>query len=170
MEIWKDIKGYEGLYKISNKGNVRSLKRNVILKPGINHKGYYYVILYKKSISKSYRIHRLVAEAFVPNPNNLPQVNHKNGIKTCNEDWNLEWTDNSGNQKHAFANGLQTNVGNNNPNIQPVNQYDLDGNFIKHWDSIYDVTKQLSYSRSSIWRCCTNRQKTSHGFIWRYTK
>lgn len=170
MIMWKDISGYEGLYLVSNIGEVKGLKRNRILSPGKNHKGYYIVSLTKKGTKKTFSIHRLVAEAFIPNPNNLPQVNHKNGIKTCNEDWNLEWTNNSGNQKHAFANGLQTNVGNNNPNIRGVDQFDLDGDFIKHWNSIYDITNTLGYSRSSIWRCCTGKYKTSHGYIWRYTE
>ena len=171
MEVWKTIKEYPD-YQISNKGRVKSFKNKVpiVLKSSFNQKGYKQFVLRNENGGKTKRIHRLVAEAFIPNPNNLPQVNHKNGIKTCNEDWNLEWTDNSGNQKHAFTNGLQTNVGNNNPNIQPVNQYDLDGNFIKHWDSIYDIIKELGYSRSSIWRCCTNKYKQSHGFIWRYTE
>ena len=170
MEIWKDIKDYGGLYKVSDKGNIIGTKRNVMLSPYQNHKGYFIISLTKNSVKKTHSIHRLVAETFIPNPNNLPQVNHKNGIKTCNEVWNLEWTDNSGNQKHAFANGLQTNVGDNNPNMRAVDQYDLDGNFIKHWNSIYDITQQLGYSCSSIWRCCTNRHKKSHSYVWRYTK
>lgn len=171
MEIWKTINNYPD-YQISNKGYVKSFKNKtpIILKTSLNQKGYKQLVLRNENGDKTFRVHRLVAEAFVPNPNNLPQVNHKNGIKTCNEDWNLEWTDNSGNQKHAFANGLQTNVGNNNPNIRGVDQFDLDGNFVKHWQSIYDITKELGCNRSSIWRCCTGRYKTSHKYIWRYTK
>lgn len=169
MIEWKIVKDYPD-YLVSNTGLVKSTKQveHIILKPSLNHKGYLYVVLYNKNGSKNKRIHRLVAETFISNPNNLPQVNHKNGIKTCNEDWNLEWTNNSGNQKHAFANGLQTNTGNNNPNIRAIDQFDLDGNFVKHWKSMYDITRELGYSRSSIWRCCTGRYKTSHGYIWRY--
>lgn len=171
MEIWKTINNYPD-YQISNKGYVKSFKNKtpIILKTSLNQKGYKQLVLRNEQGEKTLRIHRLVAKAFIPNPTNLPQVNHKNGIKTCNEDWNLEWTNNSGNQKHAFANGLQTNVGNNNPNIRGVDQFDLDGNFIKHWNSIYDITNTLGYSRSSIWRCCSGKYKTSHGYIWRYTE
>lgn len=167
-EIWKDIKNYESLYQISNTGKVKSIKRNIILKPSKNRKGYLHVILFKNGKTKVGRIHRLVAETFIPNPYNKPQVNHVNCIKTDNRVENLEWNTQSENQKHAFANGLQTNIGNNNPRIRKINQYDLDGKFIKSWNSFYDITAQLGYSRSSIWRCCIGKYKTSHNYIWRY--
>ena len=169
-EIFRDIKGFEGLYQISNFGNVKSLKRNIILKPSSNGKGYLHIILYKNRKSKVSRIHRLVAQAFIPNPENKPQVNHIDGNKRNNNVNNLEWVTNSENQKHAFRLHLQTNVGNNNPRVRKINQYDLDGNFIKTWNSIYDITKELNINRSSIWRCCTGKYKKSHNYIWRYTE
>lgn len=168
QEIWKDIKDYEGLYQVSNLGRVKSIKRNIILKPGFTKKNYSYVILYKSNIATSKRIHRLVAENFISNPYNKPQVNHKDGNKLNNCVSNLEWVTNSENQQHAFANRLQTNVGNNNPKCRKINQYDLDGNFIKSWNSFYEITKTLGYSRSSIWRCCSKKYNKSHNFIWRY--
>lgn len=168
QEIWKDIKGYESLYQVSNTGKVKSVKRDIILSPSANHKGYLHVGLCNNGIHKTIRIHRLVAEAFIPNPENKEQVNHINGIKTDNNVNNLEWCTNGENQKHAFSLRLQTNVGNNNPRARKINQYDLRGNFIKSWNSIYDIERILNFSRSSIWRCCTNKYKQSHGYVWRY--
>ena len=94
-EIFKDIEEYEGLYQISNLGRVKSLKygKERILKPAKDKKGYLYVCLYKQGKMKIYRVHRLVAQAFIPNPNNLPQVNHKDEDKTNNASSNLEFCD-----------------------------------------------------------------------------
>lgn len=112
-EIWKDIKGFEGLYKISSFGRVMSFKRykdGRILKPGEYSNGYLFVHLCNNDgVKKSYSIHRLVAGAFIPNPGNLPQVNHKNTNKTCNENWNLEWCSASENIKHAIHSGVVKN-------------------------------------------------------------
>ena len=116
MEIWKDIEGYEGLYQVSNLGRVKSIygwcgnrfvKRTKILKLKINNKGYTKVYLYKNKKSKMFFVHRLVAMAFVPNPNNLPQVNHKDGNKLNNSIGNLEWCTCSENIKHAYKTGLK---------------------------------------------------------------
>ena len=96
-EIWKDIRGYEGKYQVSNIGNVRSLNYRGVkgkvkrLKTECNNCGYILVFLYKECKPKGYSVHRLVAEAFIPNPNNLPQVNHKDENKANNCVWNLEW-------------------------------------------------------------------------------
>ena len=105
-EIWKDIKGYEGLYMINNLGIIKSLPRNGtisserILNQYYDKYGYKYVALHNKGIKK-YKVHRLVAEAFIPNPNNLPQVNHKNYIRDDNKITNLEWCDNKYNAEYS---------------------------------------------------------------------
>lgn len=111
MEIWKDIPCYEGFYKISNKGRVLSLSRHGvkvdrILKNRISH-GYLNVILYKNKNKKMHLIHRLIAISFITNPENKPQINHKNGIRTDNSIDNLEWTTQSENMLHAYKIGLQ---------------------------------------------------------------
>lgn len=114
QEIWKDIKGYEGKYQVSNLGRIRSLyyhnakgvKRDGFLKPGTDCKGYLRCALSMNNNLVTFKVHRLVAKAFLPNPYNLPQVNHINGNKQDNRVENLEWVNNSTNQIHAWINGL----------------------------------------------------------------
>ena len=94
-EIWKDIKGFDGLYQISNLGNVKSLKRKyrkneIFIKKHKDKNGYTFVALSKNNISKNFLVHRLVAQAFIPNPDNLLEINHKNEIKDDNRVENLE--------------------------------------------------------------------------------
>lgn len=111
-EIWKDIPGYIGKYQVSNLGNVRSLNyhstgKTSLLKFAVDKKGYFRCALSKKNRLVTYKVHRLVAGSFLPNPKELPQVNHIDGNKQNNNANNLEWTDNSENQIHAWKNGLQ---------------------------------------------------------------
>lgn len=100
MEIWKDIDGFEGKYQVSSWGRVRN-KSGIIVHATLNKKGYLRVWLYKKGKYLKPRVHRLVATAFIPNPYNLPQVNHKDGNKQNNSYTNLEWVTNRQNQEHA---------------------------------------------------------------------
>ena len=106
IEEWKDIPNYEGLYEISDLGNVKSIYSNKILKPSADKYGYVRFSATKYKIQKTLRIHRLVAELFIPNPLNLPQVNHLDGDKTNCTKSNLEWCTDSENKLHAYANGL----------------------------------------------------------------
>jgi hypothetical protein len=125
METWQEIKGYEGLYLVSNYGNIKSLgnqfkRKDKILKPGNDKKGYKLVVLCNNKIKKTHKVHRLVANAFIDNYFNKPQVNHINGIKYDNNSKNLEWCTEIENVKHSFDNGLvkickkviDTNTGN----------------------------------------------------------
>ena len=107
MEIWKDIQGFRDLYQVSNLGNIRRKDSGRMLTPLHLSKGYLGVRLYEtKKIAKTLKIHRLVAEYFIPNNFNLPQVNHKDGNKNNNQVSNLEWCSNSYNMKHALDNSL----------------------------------------------------------------
>jgi len=117
QEIFKDIKGYESLYQISNLGRIKSLKFNKekILIPNKKRKGYLSILLYNKGL-KGYYIHRLVAKAFISNPENKPCINHKNGIKSDNRIENLEWVTYSENNKHAYKIKLIDKKGEKNSN------------------------------------------------------
>ena len=104
-EIWKDIQGYEGLYRVSNLGRVKSFHKakEHILSPGKDKDGYFQVQLYKNGINKMRKVHRLVAQAFISNPNNLPQINHKDENKQNNNVDNLEWCTNEYNHNYGTA-------------------------------------------------------------------
>ena len=117
-EEWKPIEGYEGLYEVSNLGRVKSIERNVpfrgssitmhgkVLKPYANENGYCFVVLYQNTRQKRHKIHRLVAETFIPNPEKKKCINHVDGNKKNNRVDNLEWCTHSENNKHAHDNGL----------------------------------------------------------------
>ena len=182
-EIWKDITEYKGLYQVSNLGNVKSLPKFInnspkseligyyskekILKPFKNPKGYQLVKLYKNKHKCTKKIHRLVAEAFIPNKNNLPQVNHIDGNKMNNNVNNLEWCTNKENQIHAWENNLQKRkFGKENKFSKKVIQYDLKMNFIKIWDSIEEARKTLHISNISS--VCNHRRNKAGNYIWRY--
>ena len=104
---WKAIEGTNGEYLVSSTGAVRAAKTGRILKPIIDHRGYERVCLFKMDRDRRWRVHRLVAQAYIPNPKNLPQVNHKDGNKRNNAVWNLEWTSNEENMRHANKTGLR---------------------------------------------------------------
>lgn len=135
-EVWKDVKGYENLYQISNLGRLKSLskkgnyKNEYIRKTLTDIKGYSVCNLVKDKKYKYVRIHRLVAQAFIPNLENKPQVNHKDGNKQNNCVNNLEWCTNSENQLHAIKMGLRKNENISKGRKKEINQYDLNGNYI----------------------------------------
>lgn len=168
-EIWKDIKDYEGLYEVSNWGRVKSLPRNGtvkyarILKPCTDRCGYLFVGLYKNNKQKNFFIHQLVAQAFLDNPNNLPQVNHKDENKQNNNAENLEFCDCKYNVNYGTA------IARRSKKIsKPVLQYDLEGNFIKEWKSAKQAEREGGFNHENITTCCKGRQKTHKDFIWRY--
>ena len=156
----KDIKGYEGLYAITPEGEVWSYKRKKFLTPIDDGDGYFQVILYKDGKMKHYRTHRLVADAYIPNPDNLPQVNHRDENKTNNCLQNLEWCDAKYNTNYGTCITKRSNSCK-----KPILQYDLDGNFIREWSSATDVGREV---KPNICRCLKGKTKTAYNFIWKY--
>ena len=156
----KDIKNYEGVYAVTSCGKVWSYRNECFLKPGVYKKGYLYVNLWKNGKMKKYKIHRLVAEAYIPNPYNLPQVNHKDENKANNCLQNLEWCDAKYNNNYGTHNKKVSNS-----KKIPILQYDLDGNFIREWPSATDVGREV---RTNIVQCLIGKLKTAYGYVWKY--
>ena len=158
-EYWKPVVGYEGHYQVSNFGRVKSIKfgKEIILKQKIKG-GYYYVNLSKNGILKTYLVHRLVAEAFIDNTDNLPCVNHKDEDKTNNSVDNLEWCT----QSYNINYGTRTEK-----YSKKVYQYTLEGEFVKEWKSIAECGRN-GFNRGNVWMCCRGELKTHQNFIWKY--
>lgn len=178
-EIWKDIAGYEGLYRISNKGNVLSLNAygHGLIRPLKSRKnvfGYLTVVLRKNKKAKYTGVHILVAKAFIPNPDNKPQVNHLDGNKENNSVDNLEWATCKENINHAINTGLRGRLtydvpkGSLNKNSKPILQYDTKGNFIKKWDCQSDAARFYNCDPSRIVNCAKGRDRSCKGFVWRF--
>ena len=178
-EVWNPVKGYEGLYKVSSMGRVKSLERispqGHLLKERIlrlfkNPSGYLYVNLNKDGKHKQARVHRLVAEAFLGNPDNLPQINHRDEVKTSNHYSNLEWCDTKYNNTYGTRIIRVAEKQRNGKLSKKVCQYNLDGELIKEWSSIKEVQRQLGYNTGCISACCLGKynRKTAYGYKWKY--
>lgn len=179
MEIWKDIKGFENCYQISNLGRIKSKDRYVrvcgggkrlvkskIIKPNICTNGYYEASLNYAGKRTVKLLHRVVAETFLDNPNNLPEVNHKDEDISNNCVDNLEWC----------TSKYNANYGNRNKKMREkaktrsVCQYSKTGEFIAKWDSIIDACNETGADTAAIIRVCKGKQKTSMGYLWRYAQ
>ena len=154
-------------------GRIKSLPRNGttkserILKQRLGNRGYMQICLHIENKKKLLSVHRLVAQAFIDNPNNLPQVNHIDGNKQNNKVENLEWCTAKENGIHAYKTGLiKAKLGEQHSNCKKIIQYDLQGNSIKEWKYIDEAQKQLKIN--NICKCCQGKQKTAGGYIWRY--
>ena len=176
----KDIIGYDGLYMVTPEGGVFSYPKAAghhggkWLKPQINSSGYLLVNLYMGAKLKGKTIHRLVAEAFIHNPENKPEVNHRNGIKTDNRVENLEWCTRNENMQHAFDTGLNVSTmlgrtGKLSHLSIPIMQFTRDGVFIAEYVSIKDAGRATNTDESDIGRCCKGLRKSAGGYIWRRT-
>ena len=164
IEEFRDIPGYEGMYEVSNLGRVR--RDGKILKP-LKDSGYLQVHLSKNGIAKKVLIHRLVALAFLPNPQNLPCINHKDEDKTNNYVNNLEWCTYEYNSNYGTRNE-RAGEKISEKKSKPVLQYDKTGNFIREWPSMIKVEEELGINQSNISQCCLGNRNSAGGFIWKY--
>lgn len=186
VEEWRDIAGYEGLYQVSDWGNVRSLDRIIntkkekrcykgrMLKLTNKADGYVLVSLWDTGKGKDYRVHRLVAEAFIPNPENKPHVDHIDGDRSNNCVWNLRWCTQSENNNFELYRARQKNKKNCS---KMVYQYTLEGALIKTYPSTMEVERTLGFKNAIISYCCRGgrfrkgkwiSRKSYKGYIWSY--
>ena len=180
MEQWRDIEGYEGLYQVSNEGRVKALGRTIVYKNGhkykydehlmriiVDQEGYCYVGLNAGGKQKRFRVHRLVANAFIPNPDNLPEINHKNECTTDNSVENIEWCD------HTY----NINFGTRNKRVgkqyeKKVYQYSIDGELLRVFDSLTDAANFNGCDIANISTGCRDVKKgvTRCGYFFSLTQ
>lgn len=182
IEEWRDIAGYEGQYQISNLGKVRSLDRYVkcngfnlikgqLMKPKIDKYGYFQISLCKNCKYKSFTIHRLVAQAFLPNPDNLPQINHINECKWDNTVWNLEWCNSKYNINYGTGKKRRIDTQRKTMStMKPVLQYTLDMEFVGEYPSASEASRQTGINKSNIGSCCNGNpeHKSAGGYVWKF--
>lgn len=188
-EIWKDVPGYEGRYRVSSWGRVMSMNFEGrcgprLLKGVINTNGYRVVDLYKQLKPQKWLVHRLVAIAFIPNPDNKPMIDHIDTVRTNNRVENLRWctlTENQNNpitlmkfsqtsRGRRFSEETKKRLSEIQKKIQltPVYQLSIDGEIIKEWAGIKMAAEDLGIQRRSISHCCRGRYKTAGGYKWIY--
>lgn len=161
--FWRHLKGFEEHYLVSDVGQVWSIRRNKVLKPKIDRYGYEVVGLSVNGRTYHRTIHRLVAQAFIPNPGNLPTVNHINEDKRDNRASNLEWTSIADNDNHGTRNERMANT----KSKHPIEQIANDGTIVRY-KGVKDAWRKTGINRSSISLCCRNIRKTAGGYKWRY--
>ena len=177
-EVWKDIPNYEGIYKASNFGRIKMVKRTLIdslgkkinkkehiLKPRTGNR-YYMIALYKNGKREDLLLHRVIAQTFIPNPENKPFVNHKdeNCFNNCSD--NLMWCTQKENMNWGTINERMSK---NSKSKRKVNQYDMDGNYIKTWDCMTDFYKSKGLKlKTGIIECCKGRRQSHMGYKWKY--
>lgn len=171
-EIWKKIEGYEN-YEVSNEGRVRSLNYHrsgemKVLRLEKTKNGYLQVSLYKDEKPKRFKVHRLVATAFLTNSDNLPYINHKNEDKTDNRVENLEWCTIKYNNSYGTRIQKVSVNNTNGKKSKPVLQFTKDGKFIREWPSLSEVQRVLGYATSNISKCCKDKHKSAYNFVWKY--
>lgn len=179
MEIWKPVPNYEGLYEVSNFGNVRSIYRyKKVLKPMLSNTGYKRVDLFKNKKKQQVSIHRLVAKVFVANPYNKPFVNHKDETRYNNNADNLEWVTHKENCNYGTAIKRRVNntdyskrhINNARQKLvcsKPIRQIDANGDVVAIWASINECARANGWQASNISRSCKNESATAYGFKFR---
>ena len=175
-EVWKDIPGYEGLYQVSNRGNVRSLNwngtkttKNINQKPHKN--GYRQVLLSKDGVRKMFTVHRLVALVFIPNPNELPQINHIDEDKTNNDVSNLEWCSAQYNVRYSIQRRsprTEKSTRKSKYHNKAIAQLSFDDEIIRVWQGTSELRSSGQLSVPDILRCCRGERKTTSGFKWQF--
>ena len=150
----KDIKGYEGLYAITEQGEVWGYKKKHWISQHKTAKGYMRISLCKNNKHNLFMVHRLVAETYIPVPSWAEEVNHKDFNRANNSVDNLEWITHADNVRYSKN--------------KPVAQYDLYGNFLRFWDSTRQIERELNIDHRQISDCCNHKQSVCHGFIWKY--
>lgn len=180
QEEWRDVVGFDG-YQVSNLGKIRGLDRLDCIGKVVhgkekrtkrNNRGYVMASLRKDGAEHTKLIHRLVAEAFIPNPNNYPQVNHKDEDKENNSVDNLEWCTNLYNRH--YGTGYARSVAKHDykkiteANQKPVKQYSTSGGLIKTWSGVMAAYRATGIHESSIRQCCYGKSQTAGGFYWEY--
>jgi len=189
-EIWKDIDDYFGIYQVSSHGRIKSLGRLVkgpshiggelyikgkLLKQVKRKDGYCGINLHRETVQNNFLVHRIVANAFIPNTENKPEVNHKNGIKTDNRVENLEWVTTSENLIHAHKIGIKHpnknllgKKGCEHPTSKIVIKYDLSGNFLEEFQSTHEASRLTGINRGSICQCSRGEYNSAGGYKWKY--
>lgn len=183
MEVWKDVVGYEGRYQVSNQGRVKSLdsvdsigraKTGKVISVKRNNRGYVQVHLHRDGKCAMKLMHRIVAEAFIDNPNGYDQVNHINENKADNQVENLEWCTNMYNRHHGS--GIERMARNRDYKLVVANvnkaiaQIDKMGNTVNIWKNISEAKRHTGVNDTSISFCCRGKQRTAGGYFWRYAE
>ena len=175
VEVWRPVRDFEGLYEVSNLARVRSVERYVqfgrsqrfieshVLTQQPMPTGYLTVSLKDKKRKVSRTVHRIVAEAFVPNPNNLKDVNHKDEDKTNNLPSNLEWCDRKYNINYGTGKYRKTES-----YRKPIEQLTIDGQHVAYFESARQAARVTDYKQSRLWEALSGKRQTAYGYRWRY--
>ncbi len=172
-EVWKDVCGYEGLYVVSNQGRVISLERPKPYRDGFRTQrkremrwhlvngGYAQMALTKNGERRQFLVHRLVAQAFIPNLLGRPQVNHIDGNKLNNCVENLEWCTAEENMLHSSNAGLRTD-------LKPVDMFTTSGEYVRSYSCTKEAERDTGIWNQNISRCCNGKAETAGGYVWRF--
>lgn len=164
-EVWKIMKEHSN-YEVSNLGKIKNKTTGRIRKTSINNKGYEQFIVYIDKKPKTFYVHRVVANNFLENFNNLPEVNHKDENKLNNCVDNLEWCDGCYNLHYGTR--IERIISKKKPFFIKIVQKDRNKNIIKVWENINEIVCNTNYHRSNIYKCCQGKLKTAYGYIWNY--